>query len=156
MISRGCSTWIYLVSHNLQELIAHMISCWPAMRSFFPSMFFNRLLTPLIVQSPFWGILSRQVDSRRCPPSCCSFITWFYSLVVMVSRHQPVQLWQVFGFHRQSASCEVCYDCSGPGLLALRVTLEAPAMCQNQHPHITVAKAWGPRAQGEAWNWGTG
>lgn len=38
---------------------------------------------------------------------------------------------------------EVCYDRSGAGLLALRVNLETPyaELCQNRHPHITVAKA---------------
>eukprot|EP00435_Cladocopium_sp_Y103_P030006 s802_g7.t1 len=43
----------------------------------------------------------------------------------------------------------VCYDKSGPGLLALRVTLEAlyAELCQNRHPHITVAKGPGVAAK---------
>lgn len=37
---------------------------------------------------------------------------------------------------------EVCYDAT-LGLVALRASLEEPfaSLCQNQHPHITVAKA---------------
>ncbi|CAK9094882.1 RNA 3'-terminal-phosphate cyclase (ATP), partial [Durusdinium trenchii] len=36
----------------------------------------------------------------------------------------------------------VCYDAT-LGLVALRASLEEPfaSLCQNQHPHITVAKA---------------
>lgn len=43
----------------------------------------------------------------------------------------------------------VCYDRSGAGLLALRVNLETPyaELCQNRHPHITVAKGPGVAAK---------
>ena len=49
----------------------------------------------------------------------------------------------IFGYPAAPRSfVEVCYDPSG--LIALRVTLPHPcaALCQNQYPHITVAKVW--------------
>ena len=58
-----------------------------------------------------------------------------------------------WGYKLIPVRAEVCYDRSGAGLLALRVNLETPyaELCQNRHPHITVAKAGKGVGLGEWW-----